>query len=903
MRVTIRFRYWEGMKRLSISKANFGQSILKVVKGNKSYALLGRDVLCVHLESSQAVGEAAPCASMKAHLELKAGATPKHIKARPLPFAQREAVQREIDRLLQEGIIEPVRFAEWASPIVVVPKQRGGIRLCVDYKRTLNPQLVPDSYPMPTPEEAFSVVSGCKRYTLLDLEKAYNQIELDAGSKPLTVMSTPFGNYQYNRLVFGIKTAPSIFQRYISEVIQGINGSIAYIDDVLIGGKDEDELLSREEEVLQRLEAEGLRVNKEKCQRNQSRIRFLGHILDNGNIYPDEEKVRAIKDMEAPKNLAELESFLGLVAFCSRFIQNLGDLTAPLMQLKQKNVPFEWGPKQSKALENLKASISRDAQLTAYDPDRPVELEVDASQKALGGILSQEGRPVLYISKILSKAERNYSQIEREALAIVWGVRRCHRFLCGRKFTLVTDHKPLVYIFAVDSELPARVSARLQRWSILLTAYDYEIKYRNTKAMSSDALSRLVSQHKSEATLEIGNVNAFCTLLPTEEIVKATRECNEMQRLLSAIRSGSFKSPKLRAFKPVRDELTVQDGLILRGHRVVIPRSLRCKTIGVVHQAHLGIVKSLARTEFWWPAMDKDLEKTISKCRVCRSAKPQNRDFRTPWPQAAGPWQRVHADFAGPIQKQYILVLVDAYTGYPEIYIVNDMKSTTVIERLRRTFSQFGVPQTLVTDNGPNFMSSELNQWLTEIDCKHLTTPAYHPQSNGAAERLVRTVKETIEANGFSQKTIDRFLLFYRASAGRNGVSPAEQMFARRIRVPFTARQVGLEEQVIYKNFQDAAVPARIVLPLGRSMALIKTEEQKPVYRRAHLDQLRPYTDSDQQPGGQTDQTAEQSDFDQLPKSGEEGEPEDKEHLPPEDQGQPRRSYRLALKPRVDYRC
>lgn len=201
---------------------SFRQINFEVVKGSKSYALLGRDVLCVHLEDNQVVGEVTKTtASVKAHLELQEGAKPRYVRARPLPFAQQDVVKGEIDRLVRENIVEPVRFSEWASPIVIVTKPKGGIRLCVDYKRTLNPQLVQDSYPVPTPEEAFSSVAGCTRYSILDLEKAYNQIELDEASKPLTVMSTPFGNYQYNRLLFGIKTAPSIFQRYISQVIQG----------------------------------------------------------------------------------------------------------------------------------------------------------------------------------------------------------------------------------------------------------------------------------------------------------------------------------------------------------------------------------------------------------------------------------------------------------------------------------------------------------------------------------------------------------------------------------------------------------------------------------------------------------------------------------------------------------
>lgn len=577
-------------------------------------------------------------------------------------------------------------------------------------------------------------------------------------------------------------------------------------------------------------------------------------------------------------------------------------MTAPLVRLKQKDVSFRWGPIENGAFKKIQQSISKDTMLRSYDPNLPVELEVDASQKALGGVLSQEGQPVLFISKVLSRAETNYSQIEREALAIVWGIRRCHRFLCGRKFKLITDHRPLVFLLATDRELPTRVSARLQRWAIFLTAYDYDIEYRLTKNMKSDVLSRLVAE-EDEATMEIGNVDLSENILSLKEVASATRKCREMRLLWRAILGDDFTHPMLRPYKGVHGELSTQDGVILRGQRMVIPRALRSKAINAVHQTHLGMVrtKSLARTEFWWPAMDKEIDRVISRCQTCRMAKPPNRNFRTSWTDAPGPWDRVHIDFAGPVQGQYLLVIVDSFSGYPEVHITNDMTTRTVIQRLRRTFAQFGIPRTLVSDNGPCFTSIEIAEWLKGIDCTHLTSPAYHPQSNGTAERFVRTIKEGIKANGFSQETVDRILLFYRSSGGRTGESPAELMFGRKLRVPFTTRQVNLQDEVVYKNSHDAPVPAKIILPVGRSMALIKTEEEIPKFKKAHFDQLQPFqrdgqgkqaTDQEQstQQHTQESQPAE-SDVDQPTQSSE-----------PERSPQPRRSQRLAGKSRVFYR-
>ncbi|PAA77829.1 hypothetical protein BOX15_Mlig004066g4 [Macrostomum lignano] len=428
--------------------------------------------------------------------------------------------------------------------------------------------------------------------------------------------------------------------------------------------------------------------------------------------------------------------------------------------------------------------------------------------------------------------------------------------------------------------------------------------------MASDALSRLVPQGRSGETLEIGNIHTVSTTVSLEEIRLATKRCNEMRLLKSAIKTGSFKHPRLRPFKNVREELCVQDDVILRGHRIIIPKSLRMKAIAAVHEVHLGMsrTKSLARAEFWWPAMDSDIERTVGLCQICRTAKPQNRNFRSSWPEAAGPWDRVHIDFAGPIDNHYMLVLVDSYSGYPEVHVTKDMTSRTVIQCVRRTFSQLGIPRTLVSDNGPCFISKDFTEWLAGIDCEYLTIAAYHPQSNGVAERFVRTLKESIKANGFSQESVDRFLLFYRASDNKAGSSPAEQLLGHKLRVPFTKRQVGLEDPVIYKNERDKPITAKLLLPIGRSMAMIKTDEPNSKYRKVHLDQLHPYSLTGEEPA-ETDRMPPGAGEHAAGRKQEEEPPQQKDlrtpPIPevPEGTIEPRRSMRLSEKPKVNYKC
>lgn len=886
-----------------------------VVKSRRNFVLLGRDKLIFTTNSVTTATESS-AVFQPVTLQLKDGVKPVHCKPRPLPFALKEAVKAEIDKMQSDGIIKPVKFSEWASPIVAVKQASGKLRLCVDYKVTVNPHLISDSYPLPTPDEVLATAAGSKLYTRLDLERAYHQIELDEASKQLTVMSTPFGMFAYNKLPFGIKTAPAIFQRFISQVLQGIQGTIAYMDDILICGRDMEELKAREREVLDRINHNRLKVNYQKSAFRKSNIAFLGFVLEEGKVRPDPAKVKAIREMAPPTSVEELESFLGLVAFSGRFIKHLSDLTMPLNRLRRKNTTFQWTAECQQSFDNIKQALSNNAHLQIFDPSQPIELECDCSQKALGGVLSQNNKPVLYLSKTLSDAETKYSQIEREALALVWCIQRCHRFLFGRKFLLITDHQPLTFLFAPHKEFPARVSARLQRWAISLSAYDYEIQYRQSKEMKSDALSRLVYKNgQSSPSAEIGLIEGRNPgIIQLDEIKQSTAYDQEMAILMNGISSGSFHHPAINKFVAVRDEFTVIDDIIYRQDRIVLPQSLRHRALEQVHSTHLGIDKTkyILRGQFWWPGMDKQIANYIGKCNVCKAFKAKNRNYRQPWPEPSQPWERIHVDFAGPIQNKYLLVVVDAYSGYPEVFITSDMKSDTVITRLRRLFSQLGVPTCLVSDNGPSFVSERVTEWLSSIGCSHVTTPPYHPQSNGIAERLVRTVKESIKINGFSQRSIDRFLLFYRSAVAKKQRSPAELMYGRNLRLPLSTKSDQLskcESTCIYKPSQNhQPTTVRFLKPLGQNTALVETEDGRTV--KSHLDQLTPGEVPQDLPGSRDEDSQQPADI--VPMDAAEKEPNHADTTvsitqppkpPTTDESLTlRRSDRLVRKPRVFYR-
>ena len=443
----------------------------------------------------------------KAKLKLKEGAKPKFWRPRTVPFALKPGIEKELDKLQSAGIIEPVIYSEWAAPIVPVPKKDGGIRVCGDYKVTLNPLLEIDQYPLPKPEELFTAVTGGNKFTKLDLSQAYQQILLDDDSKDLVTINTHRGLYRYTRLPFGIASAPAVFQRTMDIILQGIPRTICYIDQyplpkpeelfTAFTGATDQEHISNLGEVLRRLKYHGITLKKEKCKFMCDSVEYLGHVIDAQGLHVKQDKVDAIVNAPKPSNVTELRAYLGLINYYGKFIPNLASILQPLNNLLKHSSKWEWSLACDEAVDLAREKLISSEVLTHYDPSLPIQLATDASQYGLGAVLSHRysdgsEKPIAFASRSLSNAEKNYSQIEKEGLSIIFGIKKFNQYLIGREFTLITDHKPLTYIFGPKSGIPSLTAARLQRWALLLSAYHYKIVFRSTKAHSNaDALSRL----------------------------------------------------------------------------------------------------------------------------------------------------------------------------------------------------------------------------------------------------------------------------------------------------------------------------------------------------------------------------------------------------------------------------
>nr|XP_029713287.1 uncharacterized protein K02A2.6-like [Aedes albopictus] len=477
---------------------------------------------------------------VQASLTVRKDTKPVYVKARPVAFAVRDAVDKEIDQFVGDGIWERVDHSEWATPVVAVRKAGGRVRLCGDYKITLNPHLLIDDHPLPTVEELFATVAGGETFSKLDLSQAYLQLEVRPEDRDLLTLSTHRGLFRPTRLMYGVASAPAIFQRFMEEILQGIPGVTVFIDDIRVTRPDSKTHLLRLEEVLKRLEKYNLRVNRDKCDFFSDRIEYCGYMVDKAGIHKLRDKVDAIQNMPVPKNKEQVRSFVGLITYYGRFFPNLSTILYPLNNLLKDDMPFVWSKECEKSFLYVKKEMQSDRFLVHYDPSLPVVLATDASPYGIGAVLSHQypdgtERPLQYASQTLTRTQQKYSQIDKEAYSIIFGVRKFHQYLYGRRFTLVTDNKPISQIFSESKGLPTMSAMRMQHYAAFLQAFDYRIRHRRSSDhFNADAMSRLPTPHTDpESEIEEPDaveVNAIQTLpLTVDELGSATLSDDSVQ--------------------------------------------------------------------------------------------------------------------------------------------------------------------------------------------------------------------------------------------------------------------------------------------------------------------------------------------------------------------------------------
>lgn len=615
--------------------------------------------------------------------------------------------------------------------------------------------------------------------------------------------------------MFGVSCAPELFQKVMESITAGLEGVIVYLDDVVVVGTSKEEHDRRLAAVLKRFSEYDILLNEGKCVYGVEALEFLGHQLSAEGVRPTESRIAAIQKFREPQNVSELRSFLGLICYVGRFVPNLASKTEPLRQLLRSGVQFKWTPTENLAFNQIKTAISKIHHLGFFNPKDRTKLMTDASATGLGAVLLQEdsngnSRVIAYASKALTDLEMKYFQTEREALSLTWGVEKFRLYLLGIKFTLLTDCKALKFLFSPRS----RPCARIERWVLKLQNYTYDVEHIPGSANLADVFSRLC-ESPPEPFDESGEEyirNIVEQVLPVavtlQEVQEETANDEGIQEVLAALHSGSTETMR-REYKPYVNELSSVHDVLLRGNRLVIPEKLRERVLGLAHEAHPGIsaMKRRLRQKVWWPSIDKQVEGFIKRCKQCilvSSLGPPEPIKSTRMPEK--PWVDIAVDFMGPLPSGHTLfVLVDYYSRFTEAIVMKQTTAKLTVQALHETFCRFGVPETIKSDNGPQFISEEMKSFCNEYGIIQRKTTPYWPQANGEVERANRTILKHLKISQQSGSPdwmwdLRSFLLMYNSTPHAiTGVAPSVLMFNRTLRdkLPYFSEPSRVEEEGI----------------------------------------------------------------------------------------------------------
>ena len=716
--------------------------------------------------------------------------------ARHVPLPLRDKVKQELEKMVDLGVISKVDVpTPWCAGMVVASKKNGDIRICIDFK-LLNNYVQREVHPLPKVDDVLAQLAGAKVFSKLDANSGFWQIPLAEQSRLLTTFITPYGRYCFNKLPFGICSAPEHFQKRMSQILEGLDGVLCQMDDVLLFGKNKEEHDVRLRAALEKLEAAGVTLNEEKCEFEKSRLLFLGHIIDEQGIHADPNKTASIKNMKPPQNVSELRQFLGMANQLGKFSCGLSELTKPLRELLGKNTAWQWEKAQLEAFEETKKELCKPTVLAFYDPTLPTKVSADASSFGLGAVLLQEKdsvwKPVSYASRSMSETERRYAQIEKEALAVTWACEKFADYIIGLKVQLETDHKPLVPLLGTKqmSDLPPRIL----RFRMRLARFDYVINHVPGKLLcTADALSRAPLTHTPTTPEEEEEVEylmeACVSHLPAShhqlsEYIKAQAQdavCSQIMRYCTEGWPDKHKIlPVLKPYWKLQGELTDHNNLLLFRTRIVVPNALQRETLQKIHNGHQGIQRCRLRAQssVWWPGISQHISDLIENCHVCAKKSKQYHEPLMSTPLPDYPWQRVASDLFFLGSDSYLLI-VDYFSRYPEVIKLKSTTSRGIIEAMKAVFSRYGIPQTVRSDNGPQYSSEEFSKFAAEYNFYHETSSPHFAQSNGQAERTVQTMKNLL------RESTDPYmaLLTYRSTPlPWCGLSPAELLMGRCLR-------------------------------------------------------------------------------------------------------------------------
>ncbi|GKT32732.1 Transposon Tf2-6 polyprotein [Aduncisulcus paluster] len=623
--------------------------------------------------------------------------TPVRRKLRPPPFGLEEELGEKIEDLLKDGFIVESK-SSYAAPIVVVEKPDKSIRMCIDYTG-LNSKIVDDVYPIPLRSVLFRSLQGMKLFATLDLKNGYYHVRVDKDSRHLTAFISHKGLFEWVRMPFGLKTAPSHFQRCVNSLFHDIIGSkiLIYLDDILVFGKSEEEFISNLSEVLRRLAESNLCLNYDKCKFCLKEVKYLGFTINGEGRRVTEKRIEDMREIPPPKNKKGVQKLLGAINFVSEFIVDYSRITEPISRLlRQKTAKIEWGIEQQEAWEKIVLSLESRITLEHPVKDKQFILRTDASTTGIGGILLQnidgKEKVISLFSKKFTPAESAWSTIEQEGFGVVYGILKNKEFLLGSEFVVETDHKNLLYIF--KSEVP-----KLVRWRLILAPFSFSIRHiKGVDNATADFLSRIPSGNLQLKALQVSETEP---------------------------QTQDSEHPEV----PVKRILEVHERL---GHA-----SARATT------------KELKRIGFTEKNLFKRVNKEIMACISCQKNRVSKKKKFFGRLKSSQAWSTLSIDTVGPVETdedgfKYFIVIIDDFTRFAIISPTKTASKEESVREIRRLVSLFGCPKSIRTDGGGQFIASEFEDLLKSFGISHIKTIPGDHEANGKVERLNREVRRLL---------------------------------------------------------------------------------------------------------------------------------------------------------------
>lgn len=708
-----------------------------------------------------------------------------------LSHSERQQVKDIVEELKSAKVIEDAK-SPFASPVILVKKKSGDVRLCIDY-RALNKMTVKDHYPLPLIDDQLDLLRGKRYFSSLDLRSGYYQVPLTSGAKEKSAFITPDGHYQFNRMSFGLCNAPAVFQRLINTVLGSLRYDVAmaYLDDIIIPSTTIEEGMHKLRMVFEVLRDAGLTLKLEKCYFFMEKVEYLGYEISETGIQPGSRKLESLVMFPTPKDVRTLRSFVGLASYFRRFVGHFSIIMRPLTDLLSKSAKFEWKEPQDNAFCKIKEMLTKKPVLSIYDTKAWTEVHTDASSLGIAGVLFQtqsDGllHPISYFSRKTTKDESKYHAFELEALAVVCTLERFRVYLIGIPFVIRTDCNSLKML-ANKRDLNPRIG----RWFVRLSEYNYTIEYhKGSTNVVADALSR--NPVEAPEDVEVKGLPIMGISISTDWVAAMQRDCNEIASIREKLEQGD---------RPTHDKFTLINCRVYRCKsgrlRLYVPEPLRSELVSETHKElmHLGIEKTLSKLKenYYFPKMKEAVTTIVLRCINClyyKTPRGKQPGLLHPLDKGKTPFQSIHMDHLGPFQmkegtrEKYVAVAVDGFSKYTVLKAVTDVGAASTIKFAKDVICHYGKPERIITDRGTAFTSKSFEEMCDFYEIQHVKIGSGSPRANGQVERVnsmiiscLATSTNTVSGEDWSLKMYEVQWAINNAKHSVTKRTPSEMIF------------------------------------------------------------------------------------------------------------------------------